>query len=108
MALSDDQWAVAQAWVGTSEPRTTFEERFTRLGDSLDAAIDERLLALVSAALGQPGSFSLPSGLSVTNSENIRSWRDLHRLFRSQRGTSGAWAPSAGTRSIRRVRPDLR
>lgn len=108
MALTDEQWTVAQAWIGTSEPRDTFEERFARLGESLDNAINEALLSLITKTASTPSSISLPSGLSISQGENIRTWRDVLNLFRSQGGTDGNSDGPGGTRVVRRVRPSVR
>lgn len=107
MALSDDQWAVAQAWVGTSEPRAAFESRFARLGDKLDDAIEERLISLITAATSNPASISLPSGLSISQGENIRSWQQVLKMFQQRGGTDGK-ADAVGTKVYKRSRPDVR
>lgn len=107
MALSDDSWAVAQAWIGTSEPRLDFEARYTRLGDDLDAAISERLLTIITATTSSPSSISLPSGLSISQGENIRSWNQVLKMFQQRGGTDGK-ADAVGTKVYKRVRPDVR
>lgn len=107
-ALTDDQWAAAQVWIGTSEPQSAFQARFNRLGDNLDLAITESLQATISRLNAQPGSLSLPSGLSVTITENIRSWRDVLKTFRAQGGVDGTPDGVGGTQSYKRVRPDVR
>ncbi len=75
MDTTDDDWAVAQSWIGTKETREVFDERFDRLG-SRDLAVQESLRAQLAVLTGNPASFSLPSGLSVSQGENIRALRE--------------------------------
>lgn len=101
--LTDDEWAAATSWIGTSITREEFEARYNRLG-SVDQAIIETITYIISKMNGQPGSFSLPSGLSVTTSENLRAWQSILASFQSRGGLGGA----GGTKIYQRVREDLR
>jgi hypothetical protein len=108
MALSDAEWAAAQSWIGTAEQRSTFEARYDRLDSDLDAAIREALLSLVTVTASQPGSISLPSGLSISVGENIRTWREVLAMFLRQGGTDAVPEADTGTKFYKRVRPQSR
>ena len=119
MSLTADQWAVAQSWLGSTHTEAEFSTRYDRIeGTSgnetwedsqiLDAAIVESLRYNIASTASDPSSFSLPSGMSVSQGENIRSWKMLLDLFISEGGTDGEPDGTGGATLYKRVRPELR
>lgn len=71
MALTDDQWATAQEWIGSVEERETFQYRVDRHG-SIDAAILASLREqLNSLVIGQAASLTVED-ISLNYSANIK------------------------------------
>lgn len=104
MPTTDEQWTVAQSWIGTTETRVTFDERYDRL-DSLDEAIKESMRAqLAVLVFDQPAGVGLSSGDNFQFGENIRTIRENLAKFEDEGGTESGGAP----RTYRRYRPTPR
>lgn len=88
MILSDDQWAVAQSWVG-EETREEFTARFVRLKGDLDAAVEESLRSqLNDLVLGQAARISVED-ISIDYSSNIASLREMLKSLSESGGLAG-------------------
>lgn len=94
--LSADELAAARAWIGTEETDQALSARAERLG-SLDAAILEVLRTNLTELIEQPSSTSLPSGLSVTITQNITA---LEKLIKDFQASGGVEASLAGTATV--------
>lgn len=102
MPTTNDQWAVATSWVG-AETREAFDARFDRLGEDLDAAIEESLRQqLTSMTLNSPGRISVED-ISVDYGANITSLEKTLNKFLMMGGTE-----STGPNVTKIVRPSFR
>ena len=86
--LTDDQVELIRSWVGENEPLVDLQERYDRLGESIDKVIEETLRKkLTGFIMDQEASVRLPSGLAVNISKNIDALTDRLNLFLSTGGT---------------------
>lgn len=106
MPLTTEQIAAVRAWVGQDVSDQTLHDRFDRLG-SVDATVLEELRTQLTALNAQPGSLSLPSGLSVTTQSNAQV---LERLIKEFRNAPSLDSPQEGVKAsvAKLVRPDRR
>ena len=82
MALTADELTAIRAWVGNEPTDAELNERYDRL-ESLDAVVEETLEAKLALLLEQPSSVSLPSGLSVTITQNMTEMRQTLKRFKN-------------------------
>lgn len=104
--LTPEQLAAVRVWVGTGPTDQSLHDRFERLG-SVDATVLEELRSQLSVLNAQPGSFSLPSGLSVSVSTNIQALERLIKEFRNSPSLDSS-LPGKAAGVSKLVRPDRR
>lgn len=106
MALTTEQLAAVRVWVGNGPTDQALHDRYERLG-SVDQTVLEELRSQLTVLNAQPGSFSLPSGLSVTTQSNAQV---LERLIKEFRNAPSLDTPQEGVRAsvAKLVRPDRR
>lgn len=106
MPLTTEQLAAVRAWVGQDVTDQALHDRYDRLG-SVDRTVLEELRSQLTVLNAQPGSFSLPSGLSVTVQANIQT---LERLIKEFRNSPSLDSPQEGIKAsvAKLVRPDRR
>lgn len=104
MALSNDDWELAQTWIGTKESRADFTARYERLGEDLDAAIHESMTAQLSAMIFERDAQVQVEDIQVNNSTNIRELSKLLEKFTAVGGTSPGDGSPGGMQTTRLAR----
>lgn len=89
-----------RSWVGTQPTDADLNLRYDALGD-VDEVIEEVLREQLALLREEPASVSLPSGLSRSNGENIKSLQAAIDELQKE-GASGDVATVAVSRIARR------
>lgn len=100
--LTADEIAAMRPWVGPSVTDAELQTRYTRL-DNLDDVVEETLQAQLSTLLEQPSSTSLPSGLSVTITQNLTELRQMIKRFQNSTGIDSDSSPIPGVGKLARA-----
>lgn len=85
MPMTTEALARARSWVGTEISDIDLSDKYDRLG-TVDAAVEETLREQYTLLLETPSSVSLPSGLSVQNTQNITHLEKLLKDFMNSGG----------------------